>query len=249
MASEQERLETMYGEMEDGHLKDLAQDRENLTLDGQIALQKVLVKRGLAPKHDEPAESGAVKAIAPGDELEEGFLPGIPGFFPSTAAQMERALEPSGQIRAGMENLASFFDGHELTKACEALEAAGIDLALEPEDRDQLEGAPPSFAIWVDENEYSRAQGVLRQKLGMFPLAEMEDPAASGRRGETDMVTLGDFDTQDEAERVATMLGEQGIFCRLGQQTDDDPPLYPVEVRAGDKDHALTLAAQTLDIG
>jgi hypothetical protein len=246
MASEQERLETMYGEMEDGHLRDLAQDRENLTLDGQIALQKVLERRGLAPKHSERAESGAVRAIAPGDELEEGFTPGIPGFFPSTAGQMERALEPSGGRKAGMVDLVSFFDGHELSKACEALEAAGIDLALEPEDRDSLEGAPPSFKVWVDEGERAHAESVLRQKMGLFPLGELDgEPTDSAG-----MVTLGEFDTEAEAERVAAMLGEQGLACRLDKQMSDgdDLPSHTVEVRAEDRDRALAIAAAALGI-
>ena len=48
MESERERLERMYGEMGDEHLRDLAEDRESLTVDGQMALAKVLAARGMA---------------------------------------------------------------------------------------------------------------------------------------------------------------------------------------------------------
>ena len=124
MEGEQERLERMYGELGDEHLRDLHDDRDSLTLDGQIALARVLASRGLAPG---PAAEEPLPAEQ-GEELEQGFTPGIPGVIPSGAGAMERALEHGGARRDGMVKLVTFFDGTDLTRACEALEAEDVEL-------------------------------------------------------------------------------------------------------------------------
>ena len=217
MEGEQERLERMYGELGDEHLRDLHDDRDSLTLDGQIALARVLAARGLAPgpPAETPLPAGGEQGAEgeEGEELEQGFTPGIPGVIPSGAGAMERALEHGGARRDGMVKLVTFFDGTDLTRACAALEAEDVDFALEPLERDELAGAPTSFAVWVEEADRAEGENVLRRRMELFPLAEAE--------GGPDMLyddapmTLGEFETEGEAERVKELLAGAGIAAVL----------------------------------
>ena len=249
MQGELERLEQMYGELGDEHLRDLADDRDSLTADGQMALARVLAARGLAdgpPKQKDMERSAAGQGAAEqGEELEQGFAPGIPGVVPSGAEAMERALEHGGQRKDGMVRLVSFFDGHELTRACNALEAADYDFALEPLERDELEGAPTSFAVWVDEQDRSAAEDVLRQKMGLFPKSEVE--GEDGAVYDDSPVTLGEFETPAEAERVKQLLAAAGIACQMVSGEDSHGEAwYEIEVQGTDLERGLAAAAPAL---
>ena len=248
MESEQERLTRMYGELSDEHLRDLAGDPESLTPSAEFALRQVLMARGLAAR---PAPDAAVEPKL-GEELERGFTPGIPGVFPSSAAEMESALEPGGDVARGMQLLVSFFDGHELTRACETLEAADIDLVLEPAERDALAGAPPSFGIRVATADYEAARALLRAKMGLFPVAEV---ASSGvvdtlAEGEEAPALLGSFETVAEAEKVRALLGEAGIASTTAPDDGDDlETWHNVHVSAVDLERGLTVVSDGLALG
>ena len=241
MQGEQERLEKMYGELGEEHLRDLASDREALTADGQMALARVLAARGLAD--GPPAEQ--TLAAMPGEELEQGFTPGIPGVIPSGAEAMERALEHGGQRKDGMVSLITFFDGHELTRACDALDAADFDFALEPMERDEMSGAPTSFAVWVEEQDRTAAEDLLRQKMGLFPKSEIAGQDAVVY--DDAQMTLGEFDTAGEAERVKEALAAAGIQSELrsGENTHGEP-WYEVLVQGTDLERGLAVAAPAL---
>ena len=181
MQGEMERLEKMYGELGDEHLRDLADDRDSLTADGQMALARVLAARGMAAG---PAKEESLQPLdgVQGPELEQGFAPGIPGIVPSGAEAMERALEHGGQRKDGMVSLITFFDGHELTRACDALDAADYDFALEPMERDELSGAPTSFAVWVEEQDRSRRRRSAAREDGAVPEVRNRRPGRSRLR-------------------------------------------------------------------
>ena len=240
MEGEQERLERMYGELGDEHLRDLHDDRESLTLDGQIALARVLAVRGMAPgparEQEELQEQPLV--ATPGEELEQGFTPGIPGVIPSGAGVMEQALEHGGERRDGMVRLITFFDGIELTRACEALEAEDFDFALEPMERDDMSGAPTSFGMWVEEPDRTAAEDVLRRKMGLFPLPEVE--GEDGVAYDDSPMTLGEFESREEAERVRQMLAGAGIESVLDSGDDADGKTeHSVEVKGTDLERGL----------
>ncbi len=254
MEGEQERLERMYSELGDEHLKDLHDDRDSLTLDGQIALARVLAQRGLAPS---PASTPHTAILADpatdlqtqlAPELEQGFTPGIPGVIPSGAGVMEQALEHGGARRDGMVKLVTFFDGNDLTKACEALEAENIDFALEPLERDEQAGAPTSFAIWVEEPDRAAAEAVLRRRMGLFPLSEV----AGGPDVLYDEapMTLGEFETKDEAEQVKQLLTAASIPSVLhsGENAQGEP-WHSVEVKGTDLERGLQVVESGLGAG
>ena len=242
MEGEQERLEQMYGELGDEHLRDLNDDRDSLTLDGQLALAKVLAARGLAAG---PAAELPLAAVA-GQELERGFTPGFPGIVPDSAGAMEQALEHGGERRDGMVRLVAFFDGGDLTRACEALDAKDVDFALEPMERDALSGAPTSFAIWVDEGERAVCEDVLRRKMGLFPLSEVEGEA--GMVYDDAPMILGEFETKGEAERVKEMLAGAGIASVLHSSGEEGKMSHSVEVKGTDFERGLRVVETGLGV-
>ena len=252
MEGEQERLERMYGELGDEHLKDLHDDRDSLTVDGQIALARVLAARGLAPGpvSTTPASladdaSDPAAELAP--ELEQGFTPGIPGVIPSGAGAMEQALEHGGARRDGMIRLVTFFDGTDLTRACDALEAENVDFALEPLERDEQAGAPTSFAIWVEEPDRTEAEAVLRRRMGLFPTSEVE---GGDVLYDDAPITLGEFETKDEAEQVKQLLTAASIPSVLhsGENAAGEP-WHSVEVKGTDLERGLQVVESGLTAG
>ncbi len=244
MEGEQDRLERMYGELGDEHLRDLAGDRESLTADGQMALARVLAARGMAAG---PAAETPLPAM-PGEELEQGFTPGIPGVIPSGAGTMEQALEHGGARRDGMVRLITLFDGTDLTKACAVLEAQNFDFALEPMERDEQSGAPTSFAIWVDEGDETAGQDLLRKQMGLFPLAEVA--GEQGAEYADDLMTLGEFETSTEAERVKSLLAGAGIGCSVvSEENAHGEMLHTVEVQGSDLERGLQVAQRGLGVG
>ena len=242
MEGEQERLERMYAELGEEHLRDLYDDRDTLTLDGQLALARVLATRGLAPAP--PAETTHQTAAVHGQELESGFTPGIPGVIPSGAETMERALEHGGERREGMISLITFFDGHELTRACEALDAENFDFALEGLERDALSGAPTSFGLWVEEADRTAAEDVLRRTMGLFPASESEGQPVVY---DEEPMTLGDFETAAEADRVRTQLAQASIESTVSTEVrGNGETWHTVQVKGTDLERGLALVGAGL---
>ena len=241
MEGEQERLVRMYGELGEEHLRDLYDDRESLTLDGQMALAKVMQAKGLVAKPAAMGEAPGVEAAHPASEFESGFGPGIPGMFPGGAGAMEKALDAGGERREGMVNLITFFDGHELSRACEALDSARYDFALEPLERDALSGAPSSLAIWVEEARRSECEALLREKMGLFPLGETGEDVVY----DDGMMTLGEFETADEAQRVHGILTGAGIVSTLEQ---DEDGTHFVEVKGTDLERGLSVVSSAMNL-
>lgn len=239
MESEYDRLERLYREMGEGHLEDLASEPDELTGDARMVLAAELQRRGLRP-----IASTSESPRSEGVEREVGFSPGIPGMFPSSAAAVELALEPAGERRAGWVGLVVFYDGHELTRACDALADAGVEFAIEEQTGDALAGAPGSFEIWVESRDVDHAQRLLRQKLGLFPLPELETQDADQGQG-----VLGTFETEAEAEQVRQVLTEGGIASTLAApDREAGERWWTVEVRVADQDRALDLVANRLEL-
>ncbi len=235
MDGEQDRLETMYAEMGDEHLQDMYKDRENLTVHGQMALVKVMQAKGLVGV---PVLAAGMEATR-GRDLEQGFTPGFPGVVPDGAQAMETALEHGGERAQGMERLIQFYDGLELSRACAALDEALVDFALGEEDRDALSGAPPSHAIWVAADDVTEAQGVLRGVMGLFPEAEVGGAAYGD-----EWMTLGDFDTAAEAEKVRELLAGAEIEAQVNAEEEG----YAVEVKGAELDRGLLVVARGLGV-
>ncbi len=238
MESEHERLERLYAELGDEHLKDLAEDVEDLTDDGRMALAAEMTKRGFAPA----PKADPLEPVIETPDLESGFGPGIPGIIPSGAAAMEQALEHGGEERLGWVKLVSILDGLELGGACKFLDNSDVDFAIREVGHDAMSGAPSTFEIWVETGGLDLAQRVLREKMGFFPPPEVEDSTGS-QSDETDAV-LGNFGTRAEADNVAVLLTNAGVPHKVaGPETIDEEEWYSVHVASTDLDRGLEIAA------
>jgi len=234
METEQDRLQKLYGEMGDEHLLDLDDDKDDLTDEARLVLAQELRRRGLAPQP--PVEEATIPFVEP--ELENGFGPGIPGIFPSSAAVMEQALEPPQSPSHGRSSLIAFYDGIELAKACAILEDAEMEPVIEPVEGDAMSGVPPRFEVWLLQRDIEPAKALLRLKMGLFPLPEVEgdgDPEAS----ESGLV--GVFETAAEAEEVRTVLLAAGISATVEQ--DPEYNEWEVSVAPEDQERAVAVVA------
>ena len=242
METERDRLGRLYAELGDEHLQDLADEPEDLTDEARVALAAEMRKRGFTPEptRDRDAESEHVS------ERESGFGAGIPGVFPSGAAVVEQALEPGGETRLGWVGLVSFYDGHELTRACDALDDSDTDFAIEEKAGDAMVGAPNSFEIWVRADDADLAQRVLREKLGLFPPPEFAgtDMTADGDTP----ATLGTFESAEEANEVYHLLRDKGLTPTLTEPAPEDEQEWSIEVPAGELDRGLEVVAKSLEM-
>ena len=248
MEAEQERLQRLYAEMGDDHLLDMASEPEDLTSDARMALEGELRRRGLKAYPRTPVREGVDgKVSVPADDTNErayAFGVGIPGVIPASGAAVETALEPGGEVRQGMSALVSISDGHELTRACEALEAARVEFAIEEIAGDASMGTPSRYEIWAEPGQQGMGRAVLQEKLGLFPPAESF--AEGGLRPTEGDLVVGEFETAAEAQRVRTMLAEAGFQPKVEQQ---DGETTNVLVPAREQERALEVLAARLGLG
>ena len=249
MATDQGRLEQLYGEMGDAHLLDMAGNMDDLTDEGRLALTAELRKRGILP--EPPSPEAIVPEIQP--ELEQGFGAGMPGIFPGGASMMEQTLspaEPSADPRDGMSRLISFYDGLELSKACGFLEEVAIEPVIEPIAGDALSGVAPRFEIWLETAGIEPAKALLRAKMGLFPLAEVDedDDGLDGADSGADELVVAEFDSAADAEAAKAVLTAAGIAARIDED-DTDSTVSAVVVPAEDQERALELLAERMGLG
>jgi hypothetical protein len=253
------RLSKVYGEAADGELLRLAAEPDSLTEAGQLALAEELKRRGLAapvPALVETLDDGStrlpqVQEATAAEERADAFGVGVPGMVPAAGAAVEQALEPGGETRMGMTALVSFFDGMQLSQACEALEDAGISPAVQEIEGDATTGTPSRFEIWVDAADVERGKAALRVRLGLFPLGESIKPegefAGAELDGEEDRV-VGDFETAAEAGEVKALLIAAGIPAETAA-SEMDAGMTAVLVEPADYERALQLVAERLGLG
>jgi hypothetical protein len=249
METEQERLQKLYREMGDEHLEDMAQDADDLTDAARLVLEQELRRRGLHPvaTHAQQAPDSGVRTapIQPDvePEREEGFGAGIPGMFPGGAAAMEQALEAPRTRADGLTTLISFYDGMYLAQACEILEAEGIEPVIEPIAGDAMSGVPPRFEVWLNQDQIERAQALLRLKMGLFPVAEVE--GGGGVDPEVMDGVVGTFETASEAEEARAMLANAGIEGAVSRLVDDesDAVTWELAVDPAEQERAIAVVA------
>lgn len=246
------RLQKLYAELGNENLLDLAQDRGNLTDGAQRALDAEVKRRGLTPPATAPAVAAAYNASPSVDDSHENradaFGVGIPGLMPGAATAVEQALEPEGEVRAGMVQLVSFYDGLELSRACEALEDADISPAIEEKQGDQAQGTPTWFQVWVNEADVVASKQILRERMGLFPLAEQIDAESEGVLMDGE---VGLFETVAEAEQVKDMLLQGGFAAAVetDAEADEDGNIWStVKVAPGERLRAVSYLEETLAV-
>ena len=242
MGMDQGRLEQLYAEMGDEHLLDMAEDMDDLTDEGRMALTAELRKRGIFP--EPPPQQPIMPEMEP--QLEDGFGAGMPGIFPGGAAMMEQALEPAeptADAKDGHSRLISFYDGMELSKACGFLEEAALEPVIEPIAGDALSGVPPRFEVWLQTGDIETAKTLLRAKMGLFPAAEVD---GDGFDEEPATGLVGVFETRDEAEEVMELLVDDGFEATVTHEEDEG--MWHVMVPPKDQEKAIAVVAGELGL-
>ncbi len=215
--TEEQRLGTLYAGFGDEQLMGLARDAGNLTPVALAALTAEAQGRGLrlpGVTVSEDVLSGHEPVSVTAHNRGDGFGVGVPGFFPGAGPAVEQALEPSGETRAGMTALVTLYDGLELSRACQALAAAGIAPAIEELAGDAVTGSATRYEVWVNAAAVEQGRQVLRAQMGLFPEGEVE----GGDLAEGDGM-VGQFDSENEAGEMLKVLADAGIPARLQQES------------------------------
>jgi len=190
------RLQAVYADMSDRQLFDLAARPADLTDVAREVLRAEFVNREL----DFPVEEPKGPPSSVGHEL-------VPRSEPATAPA------------AGFVVLNTFHDAMEAGQACEALEAAGVEVDVQ-DVSEKLAGAgsfyggpPVALQVGVLKRERERAMAVLRKEMGLFPLQEVAeaDPVVD----DGTVSTVGNFGLREDAEEIAKVLDEAGIWNRV----------------------------------
>ena len=214
------RLQQQYGEMSDGELLNLAEQPDDLTEIALEVLRGEITRRGLKPDVAEVSDAGRY---------------GLP--MPEFGTKL-----PDGSVV-----LMTFHDAMAVGNACDFLEGEGIEVNVrDVSEKDTTGGSfyggpPVSLQVIVGARDRDQAVKILREKMGLFPLQEVEEADAVVDDGT--VATLGDFGRREDADEVAKVLEEAGVWHRIAanaegsEETEDAFTLQVKEVdlvRAGD---------------
>jgi hypothetical protein len=131
--------------------------------------------------------------------------------------------------------LTTFHDALRAGSACKYLEAAGIEFEVKDVSSAESAYGPVALRLVVKAADAEQARTVLRRAMGLFPL-----PTAEGTDELVDdgsMATAGTFGLREEAEEIAQMLEEAGIWHRIvanPEGTVEDQDCFTLEVREVD---------------
>jgi hypothetical protein len=225
---EWQRLVERYRAMSDGELLQLAAGIGDLTETAAGVLRGEMQSRGLRAEAPEADAAEHVGVAAESVETRNG---------------------PGGGA------LNTFYDAFDAGRACDCLEAEGI--AFDLRDRSasagglgMLEGGPPVvLQLFVDGADRERAMAVLRRKMGLFPLQEVE--VADEAVDDGSVSTLGGFGQREEAEEVARVLEDAGIWHRIvanPEGTVEEESCYLLEVREVDMAEAGDVVEAAMDL-
>ncbi|HEX9198234.1 MAG TPA: hypothetical protein VF865_01650 [Acidobacteriaceae bacterium] len=209
-----QRLQQQYGEMSDGELLNLAETPDDLTEVAFEVLRGEMTHRGLKPGAEEPPGGG-------------------PGALPRP--EFGRKL-PDGSVV-----LMTFHDAMAAGDACDCLEAEAIEVDVrDVSDKStgggSFYGGPPvALEVIVPGADRARAVKILREKMGLFPLQEVEE--ADELVDDGTVSTLGFFGRREDAEAVAKALEDGRIWHRIvanAEGTVEDENAFSLEVREVD---------------
>jgi hypothetical protein len=241
-----QRLVELYRAMTDEELMQLAARPDDLTGEAQGVLCSEMGSRRLRAEAAPVAEAehmGMAERFAAGADYYAGLR------FPAVAQpEPEMRPEPAAKgLAKGMVVLTTFHDAIAAREACDLLETEGME--IEVRDAASAHGGSGSFyggppvalQVIVQQRELGRAMAILREKMGMFPLQEVEVADEAIDDGTT--AVLGAFGHRSDAEDVARVLEEAGVWHRIaaneeGSVADEDAYTLEVKevdlVRAGD---------------
>jgi len=217
-----QRLYERYHAMSDEELLQLAAGIEDLTDVAADVLRREMKERRL--EVPQPVI------------LPAGIAPPLRWWNPGE----DEANDRSGSD-PGLVTLMVFHDAIEAGRACEFLDEQEVDFQLQDVSKPRsmlgaLEMSPPvSLRLAVAVADRQRAMGILRAKMGLFPLQEVAEPDEAVDDGS--VATAGTFARREDADEAMRALDEAHIWRRLvadpeGRVEDED--CYTLEVREVD---------------
>ena len=233
-------MSELYREMSDTELLGLAERPEDLTDEAQGVLRSEMASRRLqvdAAPAAEAGHMGMAERAAAGADYYAGL--GFPA-----VAQREPDLKPEPAAKGlakGMAVLTTFHDAIAAGEACDLLEAEGMeievrDVAKAHSGSGSFYGGPPvALQVIVQQRDLDGAMAILREKMGLFPGQEVEVADEAIDDGTT--AVLGAFGHRSDAENVARVLEEAGIWNRIVANAEgsvEDEDCYSLEVKEVD---------------
>jgi len=157
---------------------------------------------------------------------------------PVPGGDSQQKPEFGRKLADGSVVLMTFHDAIAVGEACDWLEEDGIevdvrDVAEKSTGGGSFYGGPPvALQVIVPGRDRDRAVRILREKMGLFPLQEVEEADAVVDDGTVS--TLGYFGRREDAEDVAKVLEDARVWHRVaanpeGSVADEDA--WTVEVR------------------
>jgi hypothetical protein len=233
------RLVELYRAMPDEELLGLAARPDDLTDEAQGVLRSEMGSRRLQVDAGSAGEAGF--GVAADRFAEAGSSAGVE-FYTRAQREPEMRPEPAAQgLARGMAYLTTFHDAIAAREACGLLEAEGMeievrDVANAHSGSGSFYGGPPvALQVIVQQREMGRAMTILREKMGLFPLQEVEVADEAIDDGTT--AVLGAFGHRSDAEEVARVLEEAGVWHRIAANEEgsvEDEDCYTLEVKEVD---------------
>jgi len=248
-----QRLVELYRAMTDEELLELAARPDDLTDEAQGVLRTEMGSRRLQAQAAPGAEAGHIgmaERAAVGSSTE-----GVEFY---TRAQHEPDLKPEPAAKGlakGMAYLATFHDAIAAREVCDLLEAEGMEIDVRdvakahPGSGSFYGGPPVALQIIVQQRDVSRAMAILREKMGMFPVQEVEEADEAIDDGTT--VVLGAFGHREDAEAVARVLEEARLWNRIAANAEgsvEDEDAYTLEVKEVDQVRAGEIVERGLGL-
>ena len=248
-----QRLVELYRAMSDEELLELAARPDDLTDEAQGVLRSEMGSRRLQAQAAPGAKAGHIgmaERAAVGSSTE-----GVEFY---TRAQHEPDLKPEPAAKGlakGMAYLATFHDAIAAREVCDLLEAEGMEIDVRdvakahPGSGSFYGGPPVALQIIVQQRDVSRAMAILREKMGMFPVQEVEEADEAIDDGTT--VVLGAFGHREDAEAVARVLEEARLWNRIAANAEgsvEDEDAYTLEVKEVDQVRAGEIVERGLGL-
>jgi hypothetical protein len=227
------RLQEQYREMSDRELLGMAAKPADLTDFALEVLRGEMTHRGL--KLDTETSSSNPFTGTVGDPLPK------PQF--------------GTKLADGSVVLIRFHDAMAAGEACDHLEAEGMDVtvrdvAAKDSGGGSFYGGPPvALEVIVPGTDRARAVTILREKMGLFPLQEVEEADAAVDDGT--VTVLGYFGQRGDADEVARVLDEARIWHRIvanAEGTMEDENAFSVEVKEIDLVKAGDVVERAMDL-
>jgi hypothetical protein len=235
-----QRLVELYRAMSDEELLGLAERPGDLTEIAQGVLRSEMGSRRLQVDAEPAAEAGHMgmaERVAAGADYYAGL-----GFPAVAQREPEMKPEPVAQgLAKGMVVLTTFHDAIAAGEAIDYLEAEEMeievrDVAAAQGGGGSFYGGPPvALQVIVQQRDLRRGMQILREKMGLFPGQEVEEADEAVDDGTT--AVLGAFGHRNDAEDVARVLEEAGVWNRIAANAEgsvEDEDAYTLEVKEVD---------------